>query len=70
MEIEAEIEVLIKKFGEEHRKLIDDSVRWMREQEPIWGVKNTNAEDYVYDLLLKVVKKNYVQMASTNIGTV
>ena len=32
-------EDLIKRFGEEYRKLIESSIKWLDEEEPKWGLQ-------------------------------
>ena len=34
----ATVEDLVRQFGEEHRRLIVDAIRWIDQQEPKWNL--------------------------------
>jgi hypothetical protein len=49
-----EIENLIKKFGEQYRVLITDSIQWLNEKEKEWNLDETiDREIFIKYLLSK-----------------
>jgi hypothetical protein len=54
-----DIEKYVELYGEQHRKLINDSLCWLDEKEKCWGV-HVDREGFVRDLIIKAgkVRKN------------
>ena len=45
---------LVAEFGESHRKLIEDSMKWLDENAPKWGLSaSINRESFIRNLLGK-----------------
>jgi hypothetical protein len=52
-----EIEKFVRTFGEEHRTLIIESLNWLSEEEPTWGLaKPINKTAFLKDLVRRVAK--------------
>ena len=53
MTIREEIEHYVGIFGEEYRRLITDSLLWLAEQEPKWGIKPIGRKSFLRELIAK-----------------
>jgi hypothetical protein len=52
-----EIARLVSKFGEENRKLIEDSIIWLTIHEPDWKLDiPINREEFIKDLLKRRIR--------------
>ena len=49
------VEELVKIHGEQHRRLIEDSLEWLNEKEKVWGV-SVNINKFVRGLISKAVR--------------
>lgn len=48
------IERMVQKYGEERRRLIEESLAWLAENEPIWDLEEPmDKEKYLAELMAK-----------------
>lgn len=51
------IEQLVKKYGEEHRRMIEAAITWLNQEEPKWKLDTPiDRDEYIQNLIDKVSK--------------